>query len=345
MPAVFKDSVECIEGHNAGMPVKVVFLPYIPGETMLQKKNYCESNLDYIRKMLTYEPRSGSNSYGVVVTNPPSKDAQFGTIYFDPSGWHDMCGHATLFLGSLLVQRNLIETEGKKSVQVHIDAPAGRVDVNVHLKENGDVDHVSLVNVPSFVFSQFKVNVKKHGEINVPVIFGGDFYAIVDLDALGMKYSREILPELMDLSSEILEKLNREKIEHPLEKDLKGVYGVRYHSVVNEEQQRMYGVLFFGTWERVSLDRSPSGTSSSAHLAYLYYIKKNVRINERVEFLSTIDTRFIAEAKEEVSVGNLKGIVPEISTTDKACFITGFSTYVVDTQDPLEHGFKPIEPF
>ena len=33
-------SVECIEGHNAGMPVKVVFLPYVKGETMLQKKSY-----------------------------------------------------------------------------------------------------------------------------------------------------------------------------------------------------------------------------------------------------------------------------------------------------------------
>ena len=106
MPAVFRNSVECIEGRNAGMPVKVVFLPYVQEETMLQKKSYCKTNLDYIRKMLTYEPRSGSNAYGVVVTNPPSKDAQFGAIYFDPSGWHDMCGHATMFLGSLLVQRN-----------------------------------------------------------------------------------------------------------------------------------------------------------------------------------------------------------------------------------------------
>ena len=108
MPVEFKESVECIEGHNAGMPVKVVFLPFVQGKTMQEKKSYCEKNLDHIRKMLTYEPRSGSNSYGVVVTKPADVSAHFGAIYFDPSGWHDMCGHETMFIGSMAVQRKMI---------------------------------------------------------------------------------------------------------------------------------------------------------------------------------------------------------------------------------------------
>lgn len=345
MQSAFSNSVECIEGHNAGMPVKVVFLPHIPGKTMLEKKEYCASNLDHIRKLLTYEPRSGSNSYGVVVTSPSQKDAHFGAIYFDPSGWHDMCGHATMFLASMSVQRNLIMIDGKKSVEVFIDTPAGRVSVTVHLKENGEVDHVSLTNVPSFVHSAFTIKLKNFGEINIPVVFGGDFYAMVDLDAFNISYSREALPEIHDISTEILSKLKDKELTHPIEKDLKGIYGVRYQSTLSQEPRRMYGVLFFGTPSRVSLDRSPSGTSSSAHLAYLYYIRKQLKLGEKVEFLSSIGTKFIGVAKEETQVGNYKAIVPEISTVDKACFITGFSTYVVDELDPLEEGYKPVEPF
>lgn len=345
MSAVFGNSVECIEGHNAGMPVKVVFLPHVPGETMIRKREYCATKLDHIRKLLTYEPRSGSNSYGVVVTNPPSSDAHFGAIYFDPSGWHDMCGHATMFLGSLSVQRKLVPVEGNEAVKVRIDTPAGRVTVTVHMKNSEDVDHVSLENVPSFVLSEFKVHTKSHGKLSVPVVFGGDFYAMIDLDALRIKYSGEKLRELEDLSTEILADLKDETVEHPTDSELKGVYGVRYHSMISDEPQRMHGVLFFGTGKRVSLDRSPSGTSSSAHLAFLYFKKKQIAIGQGIEFMSVIGTKFVGSVKKEVKVGKYKAIIPEISTTDKGCFITGFSTYVVEEQDPVGFGFKPLEPF
>ncbi|MHB1708014.1 MAG: proline racemase family protein [Thermoplasmataceae archaeon] len=75
-------------------------------------------------------------------------------------------------------------------------------------------------------------------------------------------------------------------------------------------------------------------------------MKKQIKLSQKVEFLSTIETKFIGVAQKEVKVGNYSAIVPEISTLDKACFITGFSTYVMDEEDPLGYGlFKPIEPF
>lgn len=345
MSSAFSKSVECVEGQNAGMPVKVVFLPYVEGETMQEKKEYCAANLDHIRKMLTYEPRSGSNSYGVVVTKPANPDAHFGVIYFDPSGWHDMCGHASMFLGSFAVRRNLVSVDGSPMKRIVLDTPAGEVTVNVYLDVSGNVDHVSLMNVPSFVHSTVKVELRDYGELDLPVAFGGDFYAMADLDQLGMKYSREILPQLHRMSLEIMGQLEKVETVHPLMNDVRGIYGIRYQSMVDESRNMMYGVLFFGTGSRVSLDRSPSGTSSSAHLAYLRHVRGNLSINEDVEFLSSIDTRFKARITGETKVGGFDAIVPEISTVDRACFITGFSTYVVDEGDTLETGFKPLEPF
>ena len=267
MPAVYNNTLECIEGHNAGMPVKAVFLPFVQGNSMVEKREYLSSKLDHVRKLLTYEPRSGSNSYGVVVTSPSSIDAHFGAVYFDPSGWHDMCGHATIFIASLAVQRGLVNAEGKESVIVVIDTPAGKVEVSVHMKRNGKIDHLSLLNVPSFVHSIQKVELDKYGEMEIPIIFGGDFYAMVDLDEIGLKYTKNSLPDLVKITKEIIGKLGRNKIEHPIRDGIGGLYGVRYHSSIAGEKNRIYGVLLFGTPDRVSIDRSPSGTSSSAHLA------------------------------------------------------------------------------
>ncbi|MEM4810113.1 MAG: hypothetical protein QW249_06335 [Desulfurococcaceae archaeon] len=35
-----------IEVHNAGMPVRIVFMPNIPGANMQEKKNYCKQTLN-----------------------------------------------------------------------------------------------------------------------------------------------------------------------------------------------------------------------------------------------------------------------------------------------------------
>ncbi len=344
MGNTFSNSVECIEGHNAGMPVKVVFLPHVPGRGMTQKRDYCSTNLDHIRKLLTYEPRSGSNSYGVVVTDPVSEGAHFGAVYFDPSGWHDMCGHATIFLSSLAVQRKMIDTEGKRSAEVRIDTPSGLVTATVFMDDKGDVDHVSLENVPSFKLTDLTVDLDDYGKVNIPVVFGGNFYAMVDMDELGINYTQDALKELVHITKEILGKVDNGVIRHPLLNGVNGLYGVRFHSYEDQGHHRVNGPLMFGTSDRVSIDRSPSGTGSSAHLAYLYFDRDEVGLNEETRFLSAIGTEFGCMASREVYVGNQRAIVPVVSTVDKGCFITAFSTYVVDQNDPLEFGFKPIEP-
>lgn len=344
MESSFSNGVECIEGHNAGMPVKVVFLPHIPGKGMVQKRDYCSENLDHIRKLLTYEPRSGSNSYGVVVTGAISEGAHFGAVYFDPSGWHDMCGHATMFLSSLAVQRKMVDAKAKRSVDVKIDTPAGTVKATVFLGENGNVDHVSLENVPSFKLTDLNVELEEYGNITLPVYFGGNFYAMVDMDKLGIDYGRNVLEELVGIAKEIFGKVDNEMIKHPLLSGVEGLYGVRFHSYEDRENKIVNGPLMFGTKDRVSIDRSPSGTGSSAHLAYLYFEKDYVRLGEEARFLSAIGTEFRCVATREIDVGSHRAVMPVVSTIDKGCFITAFSNYVVDREDPLDLGFKPIEP-
>ena len=83
------------------------------------------------------------------------------------------------------------------------------------------------------------------------------------------------------------------------------------------------------------MDRSPCGTGTSARLALLH-AHGEISVGEVLENDSILDTTFKGVIKEEVMVGDKKGIVPIISGS---AWITGFNQLVLDPEDPLPEGF------
>jgi len=327
-------AVSYVEVHNAGMPVKIVFVPWVPGGDMREKKSYCERELDWLRKLLTYEPRGSSNSYGVLVTSPVNEFAHLGAVFFDPSGWHDMCGHASMGLACYLVRSGLFKASSGK-VELALDTPAGVVKLIV---ETGALaGRVRLVNVPSYVVSGFNVTSSKFGSVTVDLAYGGNLYGIVDLDELGVEWSLEALPELVELARELWKPVEeRAKSTSSYE-----LYGFRFSKKISSSPPRYYGILLFGSPKRVLLDRSPSGTGSSAHLAHLYHLGL-VKKGEVVEFLSAINTAFLGKVLDETETAGRKAIIPEITTALRACYVTGYSTAILEPDDPLKEGFAPL---
>ena len=335
-----KEELSTIELHNAGMPVRILMMPNVPGKNMAEKKEYCEENYEWIRKMLIFEPRGGSNYYGIIVTSPSVDFADFGILYMDSSGWHDMCGHATIGFASYALEHKLIKGIQDKSDLV-IDTPAGIIQLSAD-SENGSVKQMHMINVPSFVMNIKMINLRKYGNINVTIAFGGDFYGIVDMDDLHLKWKPEIIPELIEITKEIWNNLKNEQPVHPLDKHLKGLYGIRFSQKVSQNPLQYYGILIFGSPERPLIDRSPSGTSSSAHLAYLYNLG-NINTQMDVEFISAIDSMFVGRMQRITKVQNYDAIVPEIKTVDKGYQLTGFATWIVDPDDSLGEGFPPLQ--
>ncbi len=319
------------------MPIKIVFLPNIPGSTMQDKKNYCISNLDWVRKILMNEPRGYDNSYGIIITSPTRKDADFGALYIDPTGWHDMCGHASMGFSSIVVRLGLVSIV-EPITNVVLDTPAGLVNVKVHI-ESGEVRHVSLVNVASFVLDTKKVEVDGYGEVRVYISFGGDFYGIINLEELGLKWNKNTLPELISIARQVWNEIDDNSIAHPIVKGVKGIYGIRFVEKVSDNPYRAYGILIFGSKDKPLIDRSPSGTGTSAHLAYLHYIGE-LRVGEKGDFTSAINTVFEGKILSEATVGPYKAIVPQITSKDKGGYITGYSTWVVENDDPIGLGFQ-----
>lgn len=332
--------IQTIEAHNAGMPIRIVFYPNIPGSTMIEKKRYCKMHLDWLRKMLMYEPRGHRAAYGVLVTTPTAKDSHFGAIFMDNSGWHDMCGHASMGFASISMQLGLVDIDKEsRSEDIVLDTPAGIVKVIIYLDDKDSIRKVSLRNVPSFIYKTFSIKLSRFKEINVPVAFGGDFYAIVELKDLGLRFDKKILPQLIELSIDIWDSLKNEKIEHPMSKDISGLYGVRFREEIRSSPRKEYGILIFGDPDSPIIDRSPSGTGSSAHLAYLYH-KGIVGLKDDVEMMSVVNTIFKIKAIDEYIIDGFKAIIPEITTVNKGGFVTGFATWVLDPEDPVKEGFQ-----
>ena len=325
-------SVSYIELHNAGMPIRLVFVPGIPGRSMAEKKEYCRSRLDWVRRLLTYEPRGSSNSYGALITEPARSEAAFGALFFDSSGWHDMCGHASMGFACYAVRFGLVEPS-EPEVEVPLDTPAGLVRLRVEVSGRTP-RRVRMVNVPSYVLSEARVDVGGYGHVRVHLAYGGNLYAVVDLDELGLEWDVRRLPELLNLAVEVwrgaLKEVGTEGAE---------LYGVRLSKRVSKS--RYYGVLLFGSYSRPLLDRSPSGTGSSAHLAYLHHLGE-VGVRDEVEFVSAANTVFTGRILEEVEYGGRRAVVPEVSTVDRGCYVTGYATAIREPDDPLGEGTPPL---
>lgn len=324
-----------VEVHNAGMPVRIVFVPNIPGSSMIDKKNYCKQNLEWVRKLITYEPRGSSNSYGVLITDPSDKDAHFGALFMSPGGWHDMCGHSSMAFACYATRTGLINLSDEKPLI--LDTPAGLVKLYV---DTFDLGKVRMINVPSYVVETRRYQLGNYGSIEVYLSYGGNLCGIIDLDIIGIEWSLDLLPELFPLVKEVWKKLLKEPVKVRYLSSVE-LHGIRLSKRISKSPLRYHGILIYGSPERPLLDRSPSGTGSSAHIAYLYHINE-VKVGEQVEFHSAINTVFKCRIIGETIIYDMKAVIPEVSSKNRACYITGFSTIVLEPDDPLGEGFPPL---
>lgn len=88
--------ITTIDTHTAGEPLRIITsgIPDIPGNTILEKRRYVQENLDYLRKILMWEPRGHADMYGCIITPPvTTTEADFGVIFMHNEGYSSMCGH------------------------------------------------------------------------------------------------------------------------------------------------------------------------------------------------------------------------------------------------------------
>ncbi|HBG5589021.1 TPA: proline racemase [Clostridioides difficile] len=330
----FSRSIQAIDSHTAGEATRIVVggIPNIKGNSMPEKKEYLEENLDYLRTAIMLEPRGHNDMFGSVMIQPCCPDADFGIIFMDGGGYLNMCGHGTIGAMTAAIETGVVPAV-EPVTHVVMEAPAGiiRGDVTV---VDGKAKEVSFLNVPAFLYKEgVEVDLPGVGTVKFDISFGGSFFAIIHASQLGLKIEPQNAGKLTELAMKLRDIINEKiEIQHPTLAHIKTVDLVEIYDEPTHPEATYKNVVIFGQGQ---VDRSPCGTGTSAKLATLH-AKGELKVGEKFVYESILGTLFKGEIVEETKVADFNAVVPKITGS---AYITGFNHFVIDEEDPLKHGF------
>lgn len=330
----FSQVVQVVDSHTAGEPTRIVTggLPAVAGATMADKRAELQRSFDHLRRGLVLEPR-GHEAIVVAFLLPPcAPGAQIGVVFANDAGYLGMCGHGAIGVATAAVATGTIAAV-EPVTEVVLDTPAGLVRCRVAV-EGGRPRCVTITNVPSFLSRQ-RVVVPVHGfgKVAADIAYGGNWFAFVEADQLGLSIERSHLPVLLQAATAVREALVREGVRgvHP-ERD--GEHLVDHVKLFVPLAGSAPGARSLTLCPGAAYDRSPCGTGTSAKLAVLH-AKGELPLGEWFVSESVLGTRFRARIVGETTVGALPAITAEI---EGSAWITGFATLVFDPEDPFRGG-------
>ncbi|MEV6574704.1 proline racemase family protein [Streptomyces sp. NPDC051577] len=323
-----------VDSHTEGMPTRVITggVGVIPGATMAQKRLHFIEHLDHVRTLLMYEPRGHSAMSGAILQPPTRPDADFGVLYIEVSGLLPMCGHGTIGVATVLVETGMVPVV-EPVTTVRLDTPAGLVSVDVRV-EDGAARTATFTNVPAFsVGLDLKTEVPGLGTVTHDLAYGGNFYAFVELDALGLPFDRARGDELLAAGLAVMDAINAsdDRPVHPEDPSIAGVKHVYLAAPGSDARRSRHAMAIHPGW----FDRSPCGTGTSARMAQLH---ARGLLEQGADFVneSFIGTEFTGRLIGETTVAGIPAVVPTV--TGRA-WITGTAQYFLDPSDPFPGGF------
>ena len=177
------------------------------------------------------------------------------------------------------------------------------------------------------------VEVPGIGPVHYDLAFGGAFYGFCRAESLGLKLIPENARRLADAGMTIKHAImNIRKIEHPTDPELGFLYGIILVGSAVDAQSHSRQVCIFAEG---AMDRCPTGTGVSAHLAILAARKS---ITDQTPYImeSILGTTFTGKIVDRLDYHGSPAIIPEVSGQ---AFVTGKHEFVIDPDDTLRYGF------
>jgi proline racemase len=318
------DRVTAVDYHTAGEPFRIVTGGVEPptGATVLDKRRDALARLDDVRRLLVFEPRGHTDMYGCFVVEPNDAEADLGVVFFHNAGYSTACGHGTIALVTWALDEGIVERVDGET-RVVVDVPSGRLETWARV-EDGRVRSVRFRNVPSYVWAE-GLDV---GGRTVDVSFGGAFYAFLE-----ERVEPRELPRLIELGREVKRALEAEhELVHPLERELRDVYGVMFWQHEGDDPFTQRNVTVFADGE---VDRSPCGSGTSARLALLDRSGRLPRGSE-LRHLSIVGSEFRGRVVGDAEVAGTPAVVTDV---EGSAFRTGEHVFELDPDDPVGTGF------
>ena len=330
-----KHIFNCIDAHTCGNPVRLVKEggPALQGKNMSEKRQHFLKEYDWIRTGLMFEPRGHDMMSGSILYPPHDADNDVAVLFIETSGCLPMCGHGTIGTITIAIEEGLIKpnTEGI----VRMETPAGLVLVDYKMNNNKCAS-VRLTNVPSFLHSsELVVDCPELGELVLDVSYGGNFYAIVDVQQNFKGLEHYTADKLIALARELRKKINAKySFVHPEDETIKGCSHILWTGAVMDKASTARNAVFYG---EKAIDRSPCGTGTSARMAQ-WYAKGKLKKGDEFVHESIIGSKFVGRIEEELEMNGKPAIRPSVEGWAK---IYGYNTIWIDKEDdPYAEGFQ-----
>jgi proline racemase len=298
---------------------------------MLDKMHHLERHADGLRRALLFEPRGSAPLSATLVVPPVNPDADAGFLIMESRSYEGMSGTNTFNTAVALLETGMLPMS-EPVTRVTLEPPAGLVRVTAECA-GARCRRLTFENVPSFATHlDSSIDVPGLGRLTVDVAYGGAWVAFVDAEPLGYAIVPEEARELADLGERIRPHVAEQvTMAHPLIPALSQLSFVVFTAKPrNGGHARNATVVSPGR-----LDRSPTGTATSARLAVLA-AKGQLADDEPFINESVISTQFTGRIIRRTTVGPHAAVVPAITGRS---WITGFHQLVVEPDDPLADGF------
>jgi 4-hydroxyproline epimerase len=327
----------CIDAHTCGNPVRLVAGggPFLQGNNMSEKRQHFLKEYDWIRKGLMFEPRGHDMMSGSILYPPHDPANDVAVLFIETSGCLPMCGHGTIGTITIAVEEGLITP--KNPGVIRMEAPAGLVLIS-YQQEGKKVKSVKLTNVASYLAAtELTVECPELGELVIDVSYGGNFYAIVDVQKNFRGIEHYGADKLIAWARELRKRINEKyQFIHPDNPTINGCSHVLWTGAVLDKTSTARNAVFYGD---KAIDRSPCGTGTSARMAQ-WYAKGKLKKGDVFIHESIIGSKFNGTIEEETTVAGKAAIKPGIEGWAR---IFGYNTISIDDEDdPYAFGFQVL---
>jgi len=326
---------KCIDAHTCGNPVRLVIEggPDLQGNDMRTRRQDFITRYDWIRTGLMFEPRGHALMSGGFLYPPGDPVNDAGVLYIETSGCLPMCGHGTIGIVTIALEEGLLTP--KTPGILRLETPAGLVTI-AYQQEGNKVRSVRLTNVPAFLFAEnLMVECDDLGLLSVDIAYGGNFYAIIDVQSHFQGIEAYHAADLIRWSPSIRTRLNAVNIfVHPEDARINGLTHILWTGKPSPGCTARNAV-FYG---EQAIDRSPCGTGTSARMAQ-WFGKGKLHPGEEFIHESIIGSTFVGKIEGVATCGPFPAILPSVEGWAR---ITGYNTIIIDDDDPYAHGFSVI---
>ena len=328
---------DCIDAHTCGNPVRVVVRggPSLEGSNMSERRQHFLKEFDWIRKGLMFEPRGHDMMSGSILYPPSDPKNDVAVLFIETSGCLPMCGHGTIGTITIAIEKGLIQP--KIPGQVKMETPAGLVQVT-YRQTGHKVSSVKLTNVPSYLAAEsLKVSCPDLGELTIDVAYGGNFYAIVDVQENFSGIENYTAGQLVAWARVLRENINQQyNFVHPHNPTINGCSHILWTGAVLDPSSTARNAVFYGD---KAIDRSPCGTGTSARMAQ-WFAKGKLKVGDTFIHESIIGSTFTGSIEGISEVDGKPAILPGIEGWAR---IYGRNAITINPEDdPYAYGFQVI---